>query len=340
MKRIIYHICLCLSVISCSMAEYDMTLEGDRTGEVVITVGDTGLESKSTEVLDYEQVVRNVQVLAFDSGGKLAMYMNAGTRMSRLHVRLRAGDYEMWGILNGPDCSRVRTLNALVRREVMLGDWNSTNPARGFLMVGHETATVAAGRVSEVTVEVERLVSRVYVGNVTNDLPASFGDIFVQGVFLANVVGNQYVGGGAPPRVWYNRYGSPTGVQGEYADGRYLKAECEDMTWRTVGRTIRRGETADLQANLYSYRNEVTDFPFFPEPFTRSGPVLFLYVRIDDKWYHLDKELPVGLYENKTIRLDLQITGMSTPGDKEIDIRITGCQVTPWQHVSSGNYEI
>lgn len=320
------------------MAEYDMTPDG--AGEVLISIGEVAPESRSVEVLDYERTVRNVQVLAFDPHGKLAVYMNAGTRMSHLQVRLPAGDYDMWVVLNGPDCSRVRTLNALVRREVMLGDWNSTDPARGFIMVGHETATVAAGRISELTVEVARLVSRVYVGNVTNNLPERFGDIFVQGVFLANVVGNQYVGGGAPPRVWYNRYGSPTGVQGEYADGRYLKAECEDMTWRTVARTIRRGETADLQANLYSYRNEVTDFPFFPEPFTRSGPVLFLYVCIDDVWYHLDKELPVGLYENKTIRLDLQITGMSSPGDKEIDIRITGCQVTPWQRISSGNYEI
>jgi hypothetical protein len=67
---------------------------------------------------------------------------------------------------------------------------------------------------------------------------------------------------------------------------------------------------------------------------------LFLYVRIDDEWYHLDKELPVALYENSTVRLDLQITGMSTPGDKEIDIRIAGCQVTPWQRISSGNYDI
>ena len=340
MKRIIYHICIYLSVMACSTAEYDLAPDEDAIGEVVVSVGDAGLELKSTQVLDYEQVVRNVQVLAFDSGGKLAMYMNAGTRMSRLQVRLLAGVYDIWVVLNGPDCSRVRTLNALARREVMLGDWNSTNPVRGFLMVGHEAVTVAAGRISELTVEVERLVSRVYVGNVTNDLPVSFGDIFVQGVFLANVVGNQYVGGGAPPRIWYNRYGSPTGVQGEYADGARFKAECEDMTWRTVARTIRRGETADIQANLYSYRNEVTDFPFFPELFTRSGPVLFLYVRIGDEWYHLDKELPVALYENSTVRLDLQITGMSTPGDKEIDIRIAGCQVTPWQRISSGNYDI
>lgn len=326
--------------MACSTAEYDLAPDEDAIGEVVVSVGDAGLESKSTQVLDYEQVVRNVQVLAFDPHGKLGMYMNAGTRMSRLQVRLLAGVYDIWVVLNGPDCSRIRTLNALARREVMLGDCNSTNPARGFLMVGHEAVTVAAGRVSELTVEVERLVSRVYVGNVTNDLPASFGDIFVQGVFLANVVGNQYVGGGAPPRVWYNRYGSPTGVQGEYADGARFKAECEDMTWRTVARTIYNGEVADLRAGLYSYGNQVTDFPFFPEPFTRSGPVLFLYVRIDDEWYHLDKELPVALYENSTVRLDLQITGMSTPGDKEIDINIAGCQVTPWQRISSGNYEI
>ena len=332
--------CICLSAASCSMPEYEKPLDEDGAGELVISVGSSSLESRSSEVLDYEQAVRNVQILVFDSSGKLGMYMNAGTRMTSLKMRLAVGEYDVWAVLNGPDCSRVRNLNSLVRQEVMLGEWNSTGPAGRFMMAGHNAVTVTTGRAVDLTVTVERLVSRVYVGNVTNNLPESFGDIFVQGVFLANVVGNQYVGGGAQPRVWYNRYGSPTGVQGEYADGTYLKAECADMTWRTIGRSIRHGESSDLQASLYSYRNDVTEFPFFPEPFTRSGPVLFLYVRIGDTWYHLDKELPVGLYENNTVRLDLQITGMTVPGDKEVGIRINNCQVTPWQLVSSGNYDI
>ena len=340
MKRFIYCLALCFSAVSCVMAETDASHGGTGMGELVLTIRPGAPDSKDTDVPAYEQAVTDVQILAFDSQGGLGLYLNAEAGIRDVSLTLIEGEYDVWAVVNGPDCSETGSLEELTAKEVLLGDWNSTDPDKGLVMVGNSRVVVAAGRRTDAPVTVERLVSRVRVGSIMNDLPEEFGDIVVKGICLANVVGNQSIGGNASPEVWYNCYGSPTGVQGEYVDGSDVIAECADMTWREIGATIGHGETVDVEANLYSYRNEVREFPFFPSPFTGSGPVLFLYVCIAGEWYHLDKELPFCMYENTAAEVNLVITGIVFPGEKETGVELANGIVMIWQNMSGGSAEI
>ena len=153
-----------------------------------------------TTAQDYEKAVNSVQILVFDSSGKINIYKDAGTSVSGISISTTTGTKSVWAVVNGPDLKAIGTEAALKAIAVDLAD-NSVTKTDGFVMAGSTSCTVSAsGATANVTVS--RLVARVALQKVTNALPAGYGALKIDHVALINVVGNQNLGGDAAISTW------------------------------------------------------------------------------------------------------------------------------------------
>ena len=163
-----------------------------------------------TTAQDYEKAVNSVQILVFDSSGKINIYKDAGTSVSGISISTTTGTKSVWAVVNGPDLKAIGTEAALKAIAVDLAD-NSVTKTDGFVMAGSTSCTVSAsGATANVTVS--RLVARVALQKVTNALPAGYGALKIDNVTLINVVGNQNLGGDAAISTWYNKMGRKDGA--------------------------------------------------------------------------------------------------------------------------------
>ena len=204
-----------LSIVSVMTAECTCPPEGGTGGVIRLNVGLRRDLTRAYGSLDHETMINSVQVLVFDQKGRLAAY--EGQQGSTwTEVEVMEGTYDVWALVNAPPCHDICTMDALESMDIML---ECNTMAGGLVMSGRTSVDVSAGNVVTAEVTVERLVSRVYVRNITNECPQEYGDMVVKGIFLANVVGNQNVCGNAEPSVWYNRCGCTEGIQGQMIDG-------------------------------------------------------------------------------------------------------------------------
>lgn len=161
-----------------------------------------------TTAQNYESQVNRVQVFVFGTDGKINCYRDFGTELTG-SISATTGAKTVYAVVNGPDLSSVGTLSELEAKAVDLSA-NSVTASKGFLMAGRSSCTVSTGSVS-CSVAVSRLAARVVLKSVTNNLPAAYGALKVERVFLANVAGNQSIAGTAAVSTWYNKEGRKKG---------------------------------------------------------------------------------------------------------------------------------
>lgn len=132
----------------------------------------------------YESQVNRVQVFVFSTDGKINCYRDFGKDLTG-SVSATSGAKTVYAVVNGPDLSAIGSLSELESKAVDLSA-NSVTASKGFLMAGKASCTVSSGTVS-CSVAVSRLAARVVLKSVTNNLPAAYGALKVERVFLANV---------------------------------------------------------------------------------------------------------------------------------------------------------
>ncbi len=163
--------------------------------------------SEYNEETDYEMAINKVEVLVFDKvSGDLHGYLNAGTETS-IEMNVLSGEKTIYAIVNSPeDLSRITEENDLNDVVIRL-EHNSINESNGFVMAGKSHVTVTSGTTTAPTIMVDRFTSRIALVKVINDLPAAYGELVIEDIFLANVVANQNLGADADATLWYNIMG-------------------------------------------------------------------------------------------------------------------------------------
>ena len=269
-----------------------------------------------TTAQTYETKVNKVQVFVFNSDGKLAAYKDNGTSLTGT-ISTTAGTKTVWAVINGPSLSSVSTLSALQETAVDLSA-NSTTATTGFVMAGNGSCTVSGTGSVDCSFHVSRLASRVALVSVDNKLPASYGALKIERIFLCNVVGNQNIAGDAAPATWYNQDGrkdESTRNTTHIIDGSTYKASCETLTYKSVGQTVANGasHTPSTPYLFYAYPNSSTVAPNgYANPFTAKQTVLTVVATVDSKIQYYPVVLNSALARNTSYTVGLTITGLGS----------------------------
>lgn len=270
-----------------------------------------------TTAQTYESQVNKVQVFVFGADGAINFYQNLGTSTSGT-ISTTAGAKTVWAVINGPDLHTIGKLSDLQATAVDLSA-NSTTAATGFVMAGNASVTVSAGATANCGISVSRLVSRVALASVVNKLPASYGTITIDRVFLSNVVGNQNIAGSAAAATWYNKDGradESTRNTAHIIDGATYKASCEDLTYKGVSQSLANGATLNPSTPylFYSFPNSSTTAPNgFQATFAAKRSVLTVVVTVSGTKYYYPVVLDDSTLErNKTYTVALTLTGLGS----------------------------
>lgn len=263
----------------------------------------------------YEKQVNNVQILVFDSSGALNVYKDAGTASSGITINTTTGAKTVWAVVNGPSLASVTTQSVMQNTAVDLSK-NSITASTGFVMSGSASVTVGS-TTATATISVRRLVSRVALQKVTNSLPASYGDMTINNVFLSNVVGNQNIAGTAAISTWYNKMGRKSGatVSNQIIDGNSYLASCPTLTFKNIASDVASGEshTPSTPYLLYCYPNSTTtDVTNWSQTFSARKTRLVVTATIGGKKYYYPIVIDTP-QRNTAYTVELTITGLGSP---------------------------
>ena len=318
------------------------------TGTLAVSLlFDEGAQTKAvtsfTTSQTYEKQVNKVQIFVFDESGKINIYKDAGTTQSNISISTTTGKKTIWAVVNGPDLSEVASLAELEDTALDLAA-NSTTAATGFVMAGSTSCTVSA-TAATANISVSRLVARVALQKVTNQLPDGYGALTIDNVVLTNVAGNQNIAGDATPATWYNKMGRKDGAteSSQIIDGDTNKASCEALTFKSVKQEVAHGSDLNITTPylFYSYPNSNTaGSTGWVNPFTARASRLVVTATIDGVKYYYPVTLSKKLERNKAYTVEITITGLgSTDPDKPIEKGGLTAAITVLDWVDGGSYE-
>ena len=318
------------------------------TGTLAVSLlFDEGAQTKAvtsfTTSQTYEKQVNKVQIFVFDESGKINIYKDAGTTQSNIPISTTTGKKTIWAVVNGPDLSEVASLAELEDTAIDLAA-NSTTAATGFVMAGSTSCTVSASAATA-NISVSRLVARVALQKVTNQLPDGYGALTIDNVVLTNVAGNQNIAGDATPATWYNKMGRKDGAteSSQIIDGDTNKASCEALTFKSVKQEVAHGSDLNIATPylFYSFPNSNTaGSTGWVNPFTARASRLVVTATIDGVKYYYPVTLSKKLERNKAYTVEITITGLgSTDPDKPIEKGGLTAAITVLDWVDGGSYE-
>lgn len=263
----------------------------------------------------YEKKIRKVDILVFDSDGRLDLHHAAGTALKNISLSVRTGQKEIWAVINGPDLRSVKRLTELKALQTQLDENAVTGVAQGFVMAGSGSCLVVPAQNTPCAISVSRFAARVALTRVQVSLPASYRSVIIKNVLLANVVANQNLAGTAQPQTWYNKKGrTENGTLIDGSSGR--TAACPDLTFRASGTTVNNQAALPLPTPwfFYGYPNPTAQDPSdLSGTFQAQRSRLVVTAEIDGALYYYPVTLPV-LRRNTAYEVALTIQGLGTSG--------------------------
>lgn len=268
----------------------------------------------------HEADLNDVQMLIFDSTGKLYKYHDFSTAeinaKSATIDKVMTGSYSVYVVANGPALDDVTTLSAMESAGISLEQYN--DPESGFVMEGHSgTVTVTSGSTASPDISLSRFVARVSLLSVTNNLPSAYGSLTVNRVFLCNVVNTQNLGGSKTPgndeTNWFNKEGrkdeSPRNAS-HIINGSTFTASAPELSFAAAGSSITNGNSWTSTKRFYAYPNNATTKPNgFNSTFAAQRSVLTIEASYGGKTYYYPVVLDSGLARNTNYDVEVTITG-------------------------------
>lgn len=327
-KTIIFMAAICaLMMISCEK-NHDETLKEDgQMGQLSLTVDvDDEIKTKAvtayTEHLAYEKSANRLQILVFDTQGRLNAYHKDGTAdLTDVSITTTIGKKTIYAVINGPDLSGIKSHSALQAFNVALAE-NSLDSSVGFVMAGSVDCEVLASSVSTPVIKASRLVSRVALQKIHNSVPSAYGSIKINSVVLANVVGNQNVLGNASISTWYNKAGR--NASGNIIDCSSITADCASLTSELISKSVPCGYSLAMTSPyvFYCYPNSTTTDVqgWNGGSFSARKTRLVVSADINGTTYYYPVTLTTAPVRNTTYTIELTITGLgSTDPDKPVE---------------------
>ena len=306
MKKIFGVLYAVLSVVQgCSKAEVrQIAGETDiAEGTVSVTLRYYSPAGKSLGdydfVLNEEVLVNDIQVMVFDEQtGDLQRSAILTSVGAKCEFNIPAGSKVVYALVNGPDVSKVRTLDAfldltddLSRREYR---------QKGFVMIGSAVCDVVAGEIARPVITVGRMVSRVVLRSVLCNIARQYEGMVVDCVFLGNAALGHSLGGES--YAWANVGGymdqmksKPIGLNG-------VEGICPDYLYRPMDCRLQVGERYEQPVCLYCYPNATDEYT-----------CLYILATIGQNKYYYRVPLDKGLDSNVTCAVDVSITNLGAP---------------------------
>lgn len=258
-----------------------------------------------------EDAVKDLQIFVFGKDGMLHGYGHAES--DELTLTCSTGEKRIAAVVNAPAINSVTdesTFQGLVSSF-------SDNSIGRFVMSGSTTKTVQKGE--KITIPVSRLISKVILSSVKNDLELQQHrtmDFKVKSVFLTNAAKNRKYFSASSPTDWYNK-----GV----SDISQIIANAGTMMYESLGSSkIAYGTTYQSEHFLYCYPNPRTD--------GAAPTYMVVEAMLGQSVYYYPIELP-AMDSNKcySVTLTVRRPGSSTPDVpvQKIDA-VFDVQVLPW----------
>ncbi len=326
MKHIPLILAALLLAAACDKAkEAPATSKQEETGTIefqISTSQATKAISQYTDVKPYETAVKSVQLLLFDSDGKISNYIN-GTALSG-SISTTAGSKTVWAVINGPDLSTVKQLSS-VEGAIFDISLNGTSASGSFVMAGSNTCTVSASAPVNCTIAAKRFLSRIALVSVTNSLPAGYGNLTVNRVFLSNVVGGisgkgEFIGGCR----YINQNGRADNNPRNAADiigTAGNEASCPELTCSTRNLIVANAQTNAPSSPilLYAYPNGCTVEPNgFQSAYEPRKTVLVVEAQVKNDTYYYPVVLKDGVGRNKLYSIGLTVTALGSDDPEHV----------------------
>lgn len=318
--------------------------ESSEYGSITLKVSseqETKAASSTTEQA-YEKSIYSVQLFVFDSStGKINIYKNMGTSTTA-SISTTVGNKNVWAVVNGPAMSDISTEAELKAKSITLGNNSKTT---GFVMVGSQTCQVTNGGTVNCSISVKRLVARVTVSSIKNQLPASYGAVNLKNIFLSNVVGNQNLNGDQAPSTWYNKEGRANEnplVSAHIINGTEYLADIPELTFKKYTNSIANGGSYNPSCAFYTFANNSTVSPSaFNATFSAQRSVLMITAEIGGVLNYYPVVLSQStLAANTSYNVDVTFTGTGST-DPNVPVQKGNISVTisVAQWVSGASYD-
>ena len=358
-KHLFIAACALAAAVSCNKKTNDavaaIPAEDGPCGSIQINIApDVVRQTKASPYIvtvGQETTIADYQVLIFRSDGSLARYIsdtNDETGYAELlSIQVPVGSYWVYAVANGPSAAGVTTTAAL---DALLAPLATYNNSEKLVQYGMDTCTVTEDDTAVVEVELSRLVARIHLESVKNNLPAAYGTVRLKHVFLANVVANENLSCSAEPLTWYNKYARTSAATPAIIDGSTNHADAEDITFKATNLDIANGATVTNVANLYCYKNDYPDTPeTYSNVFEPCATLCVLAMEIGGHTYYYPVNVadrmgdPYMIEANNSYSIAVTITNLgsaepSIPVKKEaLEIRV---YVGSWTNGGSADVEL
>ncbi len=303
-------------------------------------------------VVGQERNIADYQILIFRSDGSLARYLSGspnetGGYAEAGSVRVPVGQYRIYAVANGPSAAGVTTISALNSLLAPLGTYNDSNK---LVQYGMDICTVTEDDTAVVEVDLSRLVARIHLESVRNNLPAAYGSVRLKHVFLANVVANESLDCSEEPQTWFNKYARTSAQTPAIIDGSDNHADAEDITFKSTMLDIANGASVTNVANLYCYKNDYSDAPeTYSNVFSPCATLCVLTIEIGGQTYYYPVNIaerigdPYMIEPNYSYSIAVTITNLgssepSIPVKKEaLEINV---HVSTWSNGGTADVEL
>ena len=292
-------LCAVVCVLACSQQEKSELScnDSDLRGSLVVSVLHKENVTKAgagyTEVLEVEKAEKKVTVMVFDKEtGVLNASKDMDATSEECDFSIPVGEKTVWAVVNGPELDDVVTLGQL---ESIVDDLSLNSFLQeGLTMTGSEDCTVEAGTTVSPVIIVSRMVSRVVLRNVTCSLPAQYGKLKVDCIFLGDAFTKQTFGGGLSGKVNVSGYHDaektvPIGKNG-------VVGSCPEYLYASVGEFVNVQEEAALNRCLYCHPND-----------TQEYTNMYILATVGGRQYYYKVPLTKGLEANTTYSIDVEI---------------------------------
>jgi len=302
---------LLLALQACACQSLYVEQEADQTCLLLSVNCASGPSAKvSTDSKPYEDKLSSLQILVFNSSGYLDKYLAVGTLTDSIAISVSTGKKTVWAVGNAPDLSSVATLSSL--GSVMI-DLEENSREDGFVMAGHSDCTLAPSVKTICPVTVNRLVCRVVLEKIVNQLPAAYGQIQVVDAWLSHVAGNCALSGSESPSLWYNTDGYCTD-----------DLDVRDLLYNDIGKSLENGSSLTLQdSHFYCFPNNSSSTTALVVKVVVGAQTCYYPVLLDAS----------PLQSNATCSVRLTVTGLGS-ADPDIPVEkgtiSASITVAPW----------
>lgn len=314
MKKLFYFgAALLFSLTACekNFTEFDNNANAP-VGEGILKVSlayETFPQAKAvtdyTEVLDAEKAEKSVSVLVFDkASGQLNVLKSLSKTSDAFSATVPAGEKTVYAVVNGPDLSQITTISQLTAMTDDLA--NTTLAANGLTMIGSADCTVQTGVPATAAITVRRLVARIVIEKITNNLPAAYGKMTVDAVYLGNANSVQTFAGSSSNIV--NPYGYADVNKTQEIGKNNILGSCSDYMYRQVSTDVTVGSSYSTPLHMYS------------QPNSTSNPTLVcMLLTIGGMQYYYTLPLIDGILANHTYSISFNVVNLGTDPGKPLE---------------------